>query len=1224
MAENSNREQHRTRAWLFRDGHCEVHRRPAPPGGDACITVADTGTITVTIDNDPVANIGAALGSKLGQVLGGNSVLGQFAAGTLASAIGRTIGFTLNNGSFFDLASDLLTHLVNIAFQDFSANFTASFQSAGIGQLASFLMAEIADEIGLDGFEGAVFQGVGASITGRLLDNAVHVTLSHTNPATGQLWKLADGFDPGALFGSISGVVGGILGSSLGAQLVMPETPEAALGGSIGSSIGGLLGTIAFPIPFLGTFMGAFAGQIFGTMIGGIFGETPQVTVAVWYDPTAEEFMWGGSATGGGNPAPFLGIAESHADMLNALVGLTGGKVDSSATLGPGAQLIGYNQSGPAFALLVNNQSVFSTPFASDEDFEQIGPKLDPALLSVIHGVDILGGDILMRRAWENSPAINVTAFATDLQFAQDYRFYLDNAPLINAIMASAPESAFTTGWALTLLKAEELGLNKASVEDFQGGILAHLGNQIGDYADWRPSVDPLEADTLILTSADGLTQKAFDNVFGPEATHRVAHGDDADTIDLAALPVEKLVYVTAGGGNDTVTGSAGTDLIDGGAGNDVINGGGGHDWVYGGAGNDTLAGGDGDDLVVGDAGDDVLTNDAGVDTLIGGAGNDVFVFNTIDALDTVVATSIDAGAQYDIIQLGAGIDDEASTFTRSGVDLVITARIGTWSQEEQIIDGVPQMVWVFDEESSGEIVVKDFYLTKSGIDRVEFANGSFWTNAQLWAPLWVPPGSPPSEHTFYADDGSRREVRIDGASTQPWVSKDTRVDASNQVTTQITHWDDGTSTVAQGAAGTIQGTSGNNSIDGGNTAETILGLAGNDTITGGAGNDILDGGTGNDTMAGGVGDDTYKVDSLSDVITESANQGTDTAIVTVTNYALAANVEVGTVGTAASTTLSGNGLNNTLFGNDGNDTLYGLAGNDTIHGGTGNDTIDGGTGNDTMLGGTGDDTYTIDSLSDVTTENAGEGSDWVAVSVSGYTMAANVEGAYLTLAAGLVLTGNTLNNSLAGHNGNDTISGGAGNDTIYGYVGNDTLDGGTGNDTLIGGTGNDTYHFGIGSGQDTVDSSDGGTDKVVYGAGITAATLSYASVGNDLVISIAGTGDSLTIKNWMLGHQVAFQLANGTAMTVALGTSGDDTYRVAPATTRSTALPATTPSTAGPAMICWSAAPGTIPTRLTASATSSPRMQVTAWIPSPWASTAIRSPPMSRSPTSAQLRAGR
>src|SRR5204862_536600 len=186
----------------------------------------------------------------------------------------------------------------------------------------------------------------------------------------------------------------------------------------------------------------------------------------------------------------------------------------------------------------------------------------------------------------------------------------------------------------------------------------------------------------------------------------------------------------------------------------------------------------------------------------------------------------------------------------------------------------------------------------------------------------------------------------------------------------------------------------------------------------------------GADTMIGGTGNDTYYVDNLGDVVTENAGEGTDTVNVSVSGYTLAANVENGTITTTTGLTLTGNGLDNVLTGNSGNDTL---------NGGAGNDTLNGGTGADTMVGGLGNDTYSVDNLGDVVTENANEGTDLVNVSVSGYTLAANVENGTIAITTGATLTGNALINNLTGNTGNDTLDGGAGADTMIGGLGNDT-----------------------------------------------------------------------------------------------------------------------------------------------------------------------------------------
>ena len=83
-----------------------------------------------------------------------------------------------------------------------------------------------------------------------------------------------------------------------------------------------------------------------------------------------------------------------------------------------------------------------------------------------------------------------------------------------------------------------------------------------------------------------------------------------------------------------------------------------------------------------------------------------------------------------------------------------------------------------------------------------------------------------------------------------------------------------------------------------------------------------------------------------------------------------------------------------------------------------------------------------------------------------------------------------------------------------------DYLDGGAGNDSLYGGDDGDVYSFGIGGGQDLIEDNQENIlievpDFLTLGAGIGFEDLLLSRQGesDDLVLSIAGTDDSLTIK---------------------------------------------------------------------------------------------------------------
>lgn len=134
----------------------------------------------------------------------------------------------------------------------------------------------------------------------------------------------------------------------------------------------------------------------------------------------------------------------------------------------------------------------------------------------------------------------------------------------------------------------------------------------------------------------------------------------------------------------------------------------------------------------------------------------------------------------------------------------------------------------------------------------------------------------------------------------------------------------------------------------------------------------------------------------------------------------------------------------------------------------------------------------------------------------------------------------------LNGGAGDDYLSGGLGDDTLIGGDGNDTLDGGEGDDSMQGGYGNDTYIY-EGGGKDTIIDErwikiarqewyqsgfwifkkwksrwvyqdklvDAGQDTIIFGDDVKAKDISITRNGNDLIISLLGTDNKLTVKNW-------------------------------------------------------------------------------------------------------------
>jgi|GEM_PF-2278786 len=210
------------------------------------------------------------------------------------------------------------------------------------------------------------------------------------------------------------------------------------------------------------------------------------------------------------------------------------------------------------------------------------------------------------------------------------------------------------------------------------------------------------------------------------------------------------------------------------------------------------------------------------------------------------------------------------------------------------------------------------------------------------------------------------------------------------------------------------------------------------------------------------------------------------------------------------------------LQGTFGPDAVQGRAGNDTIVGGQGNDTLDGGEGVDTLLllGATNssvDLRLTIEQKVGLAKQ-----------------MILNIEN--VTCGTGNdSLTGNGLDNWLAGSAGNDTVSGGDGNDTIDGGQGNDLLAGGAGLDALVL---SDVFGAKVdlsvtakqwtGDGYDTIT----GIENVLGGTG-------NDSILGSAIINVLLGGDGDDVLDGKAGSDV---LSGGEGNDTLIGGKGDDT----------------------------------------------------------------------------------
>ena len=295
-------------------------------------------------------------------------------------------------------------------------------------------------------------------------------------------------------------------------------------------------------------------------------------------------------------------------------------------------------------------------------------------------------------------------------------------------------------------------------------------------------------------------------------------------------------------------------------------------------------------------------------------------------------------------------------------------------------------------------------------------------------------------------------------------------------------------------------------------------------------------------TIWDGHGDDTYDFSNYTVGLKVDLRPGRWTTLdpaQLVDGYYFSATQSPGNIANAQLFQGNTDSLIENAIGGSGDDLIIGNQAANVLSGGDGADTLDGGLGADTMIGGRGNDTYLVDHIREVVVENDNEGTDTVMASVA-FSLKDKlyIENLIMTGSA-LLAEGNDLANMLTGN--------GADNE-IYGYGGDDTIDGAGGDDRLIGGLGSNIYLFGFGSGKDTIIQTPGSADLLRFKPGVNASdvTWSRAANGDDLVGTLTGGRDTVTIRNWFtsIGDQLKVSFGSDAPVTLTpdpQGGSGPD-----------------------------------------------------------------------------------
>ncbi|HEX5356677.1 MAG TPA: calcium-binding protein [Aquabacterium sp.] len=619
---------------------------------------------------------------------------------------------------------------------------------------------------------------------------------------------------------------------------------------------------------------------------------------------------------------------------------------------------------------------------------------------------------------------------------------------------------------------------------------------------------------------------------------HSIAF-DDGSAMSAADI---RLAQMAGSQFDDLITGTAQADTLSGQGGRDTLSGLGGDDILYGGTDGNQLDGG---------SGNDTLVSDGYWDTLIGGSGRDTFVINksarSAHVMDDLMG---DAGDVVSVDYARAEIQ-----LRMSGTSLELVRPDEYYGQTIALIDDI------FGAS-----------LSQTTIAAIQFNDGtSLDINGIYQAALSATSGDDNIGGTVLNDriDGGQGNDFITGDAGDDTVSggagcdalyggtgKDTYLYARGDGYDFVTNYGDGAGDVVKLGAGI--------------TANDFVVVSMAYPESNGQLVDLV-------LKDGSGGVSLRSFGSTSNPMADLASvQLADGSVITAAALNARAIANLGSNGndtlwaTVSGISLGGSFSPDVIFGTylvggQGNDSLIGNQGNDNLDGGVGNDVLLGGGGDDTLLGGAGNDTLTCGTGIDTVIFNAADGKDLVhasnqtTISLGSGIAASNLkigklgattagavvlglggtdsitldgagswDGLKLTFADGSVVTGAEImasatkveNVTLTGTTGKDNLLGGAGNDTLNGLAGNDTLAGGKGDDLLNGSKGNDTYLFAAGDGHDTIVDNDSTwfNSDLLKIAGAKSNQLWFSRSGNNLDVTVIGTKDQVTIKDWYLG----------------------------------------------------------------------------------------------------------
>jgi Ca2+-binding RTX toxin-like protein len=456
----------------------------------------------------------------------------------------------------------------------------------------------------------------------------------------------------------------------------------------------------------------------------------------------------------------------------------------------------------------------------------------------------------------------------------------LDGIEAINTRMLGSADTATVTDLAGTDVKTVDFDLGGAdgvtdAVVAAGPGDFTFAGGALVKGVTARLTISGNDgADALRVDGTGPSDRVTFAGTDGPDAFDFVANGAFARLGNAETINVES-VLATGGSGDDsfsavgnlaaltqfTFDGGSGADTLRGGNGADVLLGGGGDDLVDGNQGVDTATLGSGNDRFNWDPGD-------GNDTVEGGSGTDALDFqgSNIGELFTLSANGDHARFTRNIanIVMDLGSVETVNTFSRGGADVATVtdltgSGVRTVNADFGGADGVTDALVASGE---GEFTITDgalvsgigARLTVAGLDGADAlrVDGQGADDGLTYT------GTPgPDAFNFVANGTFLRRDNAESAG----VERVRAIGGSGE--------DTFTAVGNVAALGALI-------FDGGNDNDTLRGGNGADTLLAGSGDDVVDGNQGVDSAQLGSGDDHFVWDPGDGNDTVEGQSGTD------------------------------------------------------------------------------------------------------------------------------------------------------------------------------------------------------------------------------------------------------------------------------------------------------------------------------------------------------------